>query len=211
MKICHKIMGAGIMWGGLVWSGLPALAAPPFDFYPENIDAREERQQERIFRGVQSGEITPREYRRLEKEQARIQAAENRMRPDGRLSPWERARLNAMLDRSSRHINQARFSQNYHGARHRPHGPGHPHYQRPGVNAREARQRARIYQGVRSGQIAPGEFRRLGREQARIRAAEARMRADGRFTQGERARLQQRLNRSSAHISQARHKYRTMR
>jgi hypothetical protein len=48
--------------------------------------------------------LSPKEFRRLEKEQARIRAAEARMWADGRLSRKERDRLNRMLARSSRNI-----------------------------------------------------------------------------------------------------------
>jgi hypothetical protein len=75
----------------------------------------------------------------------------------------------------------------------------------PGINAREARQQARLYQGVDSGRLTPGETKRLERQQGRILATEARMKADGNFTGRERAKVQRRLNRSSRHIYRAKH------
>ena len=74
-----------------------------------------------------------------------------------------------------------------------------------GVNDRERNQQRRIRQGVRSGELTRGEFRRLEREQARVRRHEARARSDGRFTLRERARINRELNRSSRHIYRQKH------
>ena len=73
------------------------------------------------------------------------------------------------------------------------------------IDRREFNQERRIYQGVRSGQLSPGEFRRLEYQQGRVRLAEARMRSDGRLNRGERARLNRMENRSSRNIYRYRH------
>ena len=73
------------------------------------------------------------------------------------------------------------------------------------VNGRERNQQRRIRQGVRSGELTRSEFRRLEREQARVRRHEARARSDGRFTLRERARSNRELNRSSRHIYRQKH------
>ncbi len=75
----------------------------------------------------------------------------------------------------------------------------------PRLDRREYRQQSRIYRGIASGCLTPWEFRLLEREQARIHFTEARMKADGRFTRWERARLHHRLNVSSRHIYRATH------
>ena len=54
--------------------------------------------------GSSPGPSTPQEARRLGIEQRHIQAAEDRMRADGRLDPRERARLNQMQNKADRHI-----------------------------------------------------------------------------------------------------------
>jgi hypothetical protein len=82
-----------------VWSG-PVQA----QYFGRNIDQREAAQQHRIHNGIESGALTPQEAERLAAEQRRIQAAENRMRADGRLNPRERARLDGMLDKADRRI-----------------------------------------------------------------------------------------------------------
>lgn len=92
------------------------------------IDRRQQRQQERIQQGQASGQLTPREARRLQNEQGHIRGAEGRMRADGNLSPQERARLNTMQNRSSQDINRLRHNGVQPGptVQSRPAGPGQP-------------------------------------------------------------------------------------
>ena len=75
------------------------------------------------------------------------------------------------------------------------------------VNQREGRQQARIDQGVASGQLTAGEAVRDERQHGRIDATEARMRANdgGHLTGNQRARLENRQNRASAHIYNSKH------
>jgi hypothetical protein len=68
-----------------------------------NINARQERQQDRIARGIKNGSLTAAEAARLESQAARINALEARLRENG-LSPSERARLERDLNRESRNI-----------------------------------------------------------------------------------------------------------
>lgn len=73
------------------------------------------------------------------------------------------------------------------------------------VDAREARQDARIDQGVRTGSLTPREARRLGREQSRIGRAESRAEADGTLTPREARRLEARQDAASRHIRRQKH------
>jgi hypothetical protein len=75
---------------------LPALA----QMSAPGVDQREQRQQQRIHQGVQSGQLTPKEAARLEAEQARIRNKE----ADGVWTKQERRELHRDLERSSRHI-----------------------------------------------------------------------------------------------------------
>ncbi len=75
-----------------------------------------------------------------------------------------------------------------------------------GVNPREARQRARIAHGVRSGELTAREATRLRAEQASIRREEARYRRnDGRLDPWERAELARELDAADRHISAQAH------
>ena len=69
------------------------------------IDRRERAQQARLYQGARSGELTGREFARLESQEARIRAEEARDRlNDGHLGPRERRDLQRDLDRESRRI-----------------------------------------------------------------------------------------------------------
>ena len=68
------------------------------------LDRREWRQQERIHRGVVSGQLTPREARHLRMGQRHIRRMELRARADGRIGPRERVRLHRALDRQDARI-----------------------------------------------------------------------------------------------------------
>jgi len=74
-----------------------------------------------------------------------------------------------------------------------------------GINARERRQQARIWQGAQSGELTRREFMGLERMESRIEADEARARADGRFTLQERARINHELNAASRRIYRQKH------
>jgi hypothetical protein len=88
MRSWRKLAIAGLVSGGLVLGSFPALAGAE----SPRIDHREAYQQGRIYRGVDSGSITPREFNRLEMQQNRIRAAEARMKADGRYTRRERVR-----------------------------------------------------------------------------------------------------------------------
>lgn len=87
----------GILIGTLVLGTVTIAMAGPFTW-------RETRQQVRIDQGVDSGQITGREYRLLEREQARIEAHRQRAWSDGTLAPGEACRLTREQNRASRHI-----------------------------------------------------------------------------------------------------------
>jgi uncharacterized membrane protein YebE (DUF533 family) len=75
----------------------------------------------------------------------------------------------------------------------------------PNVDARQANQRARINQGVASGELTPREAARLRAEQAHVRRDERAAKADGVVTPRERAHLQRELDHSSADIARQKH------
>ena len=70
------------------------------------VDRREQRQQERIAQGVQSGQLTPAETARLERKEARIhrEIQRDRAANGGTLTPAERRRINRQQNRVSRQI-----------------------------------------------------------------------------------------------------------
>ncbi|WP_077033658.1 hypothetical protein [Pelomonas sp. KK5] len=72
------------------------------------VDQREANQQARIDQGVASGELTHKETRHLEKQQAKIHRAEVHAKADGYVSPAERARLAKMQNKASHSIEKAK-------------------------------------------------------------------------------------------------------
>ena len=70
------------------------------------IDARQERQEQRIQNARRSGELTKREYIQLEAEQARIRQMERNALRDGRIDRNEAAQIRDAQNAASRHIRQ---------------------------------------------------------------------------------------------------------
>ena len=90
---------------------LAALAAPAFAQAPARdpaatpgVDRRQEIQQRRIEKGVNSGQINEREAARLQKGQARVERMEAKTKEDGVVTKQERARLQHAENAQSRHI-----------------------------------------------------------------------------------------------------------
>ena len=68
------------------------------------VDQREANQQARIAQGAASGQLTPKETNRLEKEQAVINRAEANAKADGTVTRHERKRLHRLQDGASKDI-----------------------------------------------------------------------------------------------------------
>ena len=77
--------------------------APAFAGTPR-LNAREHNQMARIHQGVQSGELTRPEARRLRMGEARLNYNEARAKADGVVTPAERARLHNEANRESARI-----------------------------------------------------------------------------------------------------------
>jgi len=75
----------------------------------------------------------------------------------------------------------------------------------PRADTRQAEQKARIREGVRSGELTPEEARTLRVEQRLVRITKRAMRADGVVTPRERRVLNRQLNRTSRDISREKH------
>ena len=70
------------------------------------VDARETKQEARINAGVASGQLTPRETKRLEKQQGHVEAVETRAKADGTVTAGERRHLAKVQTRSSANVYQ---------------------------------------------------------------------------------------------------------
>jgi len=72
----------------------------------QSVNQRQDRQQDRIANGVNSGRLTPGEAAHAERQQGRIARTEDRMRDrnGGRLSHTQKSRLQSRQDRASGRI-----------------------------------------------------------------------------------------------------------
>jgi hypothetical protein len=75
----------------------------------------------------------------------------------------------------------------------------------PGVNARQASQRARVQQGVKSGELTRRETRKVVEEQRDVRQLERAYKSDGTLTARERADLHHEQNQASRSIYRQKH------
>jgi hypothetical protein len=100
MNILSKGIVAGLVAGVVTLGSLPAVAGP----YDSNINRVEMDQEHRIHQGLNSGRLTPGEFRLLENQQALIRATEAQMRADGRLTRGEKTQLAQMQEQADRDI-----------------------------------------------------------------------------------------------------------
>lgn len=105
MKTGLGLLALGLMTGGAQadWNrGGPAYTQVR---HPgQQINARQDRQAERIRTAMQTGQLTRSEFRALMNEQHEIRAMERQFRADGVIGPHEYRRLDRALDNASRHI-----------------------------------------------------------------------------------------------------------
>jgi hypothetical protein len=98
-----KTLIAGTAFTVLCGAVLAQGAAPSPGATP-GVDQRQANQERRIDQGVASGQLTPREARRMQRQQAGVERAEARAKADGTVTARERQRLHQRQDRTSRHI-----------------------------------------------------------------------------------------------------------
>ena len=74
------------------------------------VNKRQKNQQKRIFKGVQNGSITGKEYKKLQKQQIKTQKAKKRAKSDGKVTRKERARLHKRQNKNSKSIFRAKHN-----------------------------------------------------------------------------------------------------
>lgn len=82
-------------------------------YHQQRFEQRLDRQHRRIKQGVRSGELTPKEARKLRKQQRRIDGLERRFSSDGHLDRRERRVLRKQLDRASDRIYRFKHNDRY--------------------------------------------------------------------------------------------------
>lgn len=88
----------------------------------ERWEARQDRQQHRIERGIRSGDLNRHEARKLWRGQDRIDRMQRHARADGRVNRHEAKRIHREIKRQDRRIYRERHdNQRWRSARHRGH------------------------------------------------------------------------------------------
>jgi len=164
---------------------------------PGEIAQRKQNQQDRIANGIESGQLTAGETRNLERREANLNRNERQMRAanGGSLTAADRARLN----RQENHIS-SKIYQDKHNARTATYGKGE-------IGQRRENQQDRIAQGIRSGQMTPGEAARQERREQGLNREIAGMRQanGGTLTPSERKLVNRQQNRQSRQIYREKH------
>jgi hypothetical protein len=163
---------------------------------PGTIQQRKANQQDRIAQGIQSGQLTPGETKNLETKETGLNKEERTMRSEdgGHLTSADRAKLNNQQNHLSNQIYDDKHNartDNFKGE----------------VGARQENQQDRIAQGVKSGQLTPGETAKLEKQQQGINREVNGMREEngGKLSQGDKALVNKQQNQASKNIYNKKH------
>jgi len=85
-----------------------ALALPELALAQTRIDKRQEKQNQRIQKGVDSGQLNQKEAARLEKGQVHVQKLEDKALQDGKITKKEKIRIEHSQDVQSKRIARQR-------------------------------------------------------------------------------------------------------
>ena len=176
----------------------PLFAQQPTEKPKEgSVTDRREDQQQRIANGVQSGQLTAGETKRLEAREANLnrEIKTDRQANGGKLTAQERRQVNHQQNNLSRSIYRDK------------HNAAQAHYGNNEVGQRRENQQDRIAQGVRSGQMTAGEAARTENREQKINRSVAADRAanGGRLTPQERRNINARQNSVSRQIHRQKH------
>jgi len=168
---------------------------------PGEIQQRKENQQDRIANGIQSGQLTAGETKNLETKEAGLNKEEKNMRAadDGHLTAADRAKINNQQNHLSNQIYKDKHNANT------------AHYGNNEVGQRRENQQDRIAQGVKSGQLTPGETAKLENQQQGINKEVAGMRQanGGKLTGADKKAVNQQQNQASKNIYAKKHNSKT--
>jgi hypothetical protein len=114
MKTKINFMKKKLFFSGFILSLLLIGISSSAQTKTPNINERQERQQARIAKGVNNGQLTARETEHLEAREAKIQHDKRMAKADGKVTPAERAKLEREENRTSKAIYRQK-----HDAQHR--------------------------------------------------------------------------------------------
>ena len=161
------------------------------------VQHRKKNQQDRIANGIQSGQLTAGETKKLETKEASVNKEEAGMRAsnNGKLTSADRTRLQNQENRLSKQIYTDK-----HNAATQHSGNGL-------VGQRKENQQDRIANGVRSGQLTAGETAKLETKQQGVNRTEAGMRQanGGKLTAADKTAVNKQQNKASKQIYAKKH------
>ena len=165
--------------------------------YAQEVKDRKENQQDRIANGVASGQLTAGETTNLEHKEANLnkEIRNDREANGGNLTNKEKGQINRQQNRLSNQIYNDK------------HDAATQHYGNNEVAGRRENQQDRIAQGIKSGQLTPGETAKLEGQESRINreVRNDRKANGGNLTNKEKARINRQQNRESARIYNKKH------
>ena len=161
------------------------------------VQHRKKNQQDRIANGIQSGQLTAGETKKLETKEASVNKEEAGMRAsnNGKLTSADRTKLQNQQNRLSKQIYTDK-----HNAATQHSGNGL-------VGQRKENQQDRIANGVRSGQLTAGETAKLENKQQGVNRTVAGMRQanGGKLTAADKTAVNQQQNKASKQIYAKKH------
>lgn len=164
---------------------------------PNTVNSRRENQQDRIANGVQSGQLTAGETKRLESREAGLngEIRADRSADNGKLTGQERRQVNRQQNNLSKSIYADK------------HNAAQAHYGNNEVGQRRENQQDRIANGIRNGSMTAGETARTeNREQGINRQVRADRSANGgKLTGQEKRQINRQQNGASRQIYRQKH------
>jgi len=155
---------------------------------------RDVNQQERIEKGLQSGQLSTKEAGKLEREESKVDHLQAQALKDGKLSNDEKLRLNAAQNKVSSDIAAAK----HNDVKGNPSSASSERMQ-AGVQ-RNINQQKRVEAGVQNGSLTNHEVSKLERGQAHVDRKEAAAAHDGHVGAAEERGIQRSENRQSRKI-----------
>ncbi len=179
----------------------PSATPAPAEKPKPTVAQRKENQQDRIANGVQSGQLTAGETANLEKKEAAInkETAADRAANGGKLTGAEKKQVNRQQNQVSKQIYADKHNANT------------AHYGNNKVGQRRENQQDRIAQGIKSGQLTPGETAKLENQQKGInkQVAADRKANGGTLTASEKKQINKEQNGASKNIYHKKHNAKT--
>lgn len=170
------------------------LAAPVFAQTAASEVQRNINQQQRIEKGLQSGQLTTHEAARLEREEAHVDKLQAKALKDGNLSAAEKSRIEQAQNKVSRDI----YAEKHDAQTGNPNSASSQRMQAD--VQRNINQQQRIKGGIKDGSLTNHEVAKLERGEAKIERKEYRAGRDGHVGGAEQRKIQQTENRESRRI-----------